>query len=188
MKYAYHSSPVHNLKKIKAKENMDKGKYVFASPFLEVSAAFLGRAGGDFTCSIGKDIDNKLYICERFDGALKHRYGVSGSIYYLDSKNFKTDEKLWWGEVVSNKDEIVKKEIVVDNALSFLYNLEKEGKINIYKYPNRPNRLPGDDSDLVKRAVIWSKTLDKNKTLDMVKKYHPNLLDRVLEELRLIKN
>ncbi|MFB5597733.1 MAG: hypothetical protein ACE5RJ_01775, partial [Nitrosopumilaceae archaeon] len=58
---------------------------------------------------------------------------VQGSIYTLDSNNFK-EKTDWKEEVVSAHDEKVLKEEKIENALELLQNLEKERKSNLQPY------------------------------------------------------
>ena len=176
----YHGSPVQGLKRIEVRDSMDNGKKVYAAKNLVVAAMFIGRAGGDFTCSIGSE--DTPYVCERFEGALSSRYNLSGSIYELNSGNFSSNKNLWGEEVTSSKDESVLNEIILDSASNFLHGLQKEGKLNIYKYPSRPDHIPSDDSDLVKRAIDWH-SWGGERIIKEFEKYHPQLIHKVREGL-----
>ena len=78
---------------------------------------------------------------------------------------------------------IVTREVVstapADNSCWIL--LRNNGVL-LYRFPDRPPGTPGDDQDLVDRAVLWTRE-HGDGTLDQVRKYHPGLLDRVLEQL-----
>jgi hypothetical protein len=182
MKYVYHSSPTQEFKEIKKNNSMDRGEYVFGSPHLEVSAAFLGRKGGDFTCGLGHEDNGKMYLCERFQGALEYRYNKPGSIYFLDSVNFREDKNLWWAEVISDRNEEVLKEMRIERPVDFLYELQEKGKLDIYRYPDRPAVIPDNDFDLVDRAIHWSRAFGED-VLRSMKKYHPHLMDKVISQL-----
>jgi len=73
-------------------------------------------------------------------------------------------------------------EIKVNNAKQYLLKLEKSGKLILKYYPEKIAGIPQDDSDLVKSAVIWTKEFG-DEILERVKKYHPHLLERVINNL-----
>ncbi len=121
---------------------------------------------------------------ERFEGALEHAYkGKSGSIYKLSADGFMEESAISSGELVSEEETDVIEEIEVEDALEYLENLEAEGKLRIYRYPEIPEGFPKDKSDIVEKAVQW--TIDFGEhILDEVEKYHPDVLERVLNDLK----
>ena len=65
----------------------------------------------------------------------------------------------------------------------FLKNLANENKLKIYMFPDVPEGIPTDKSDIIKKGVEW--TIDFGEgTLDKVEKYHPDVLDTVLKHLQ----
>ena len=84
-------------------------------------------------------------------------FNISGSIYKLNSKNFKSDMTGWSAEVVSNQDEKVLGEEHINNVMDELIKLDKLKKIKLYFYPDRPKYVPLDNSDLIAKVKNWSK-------------------------------
>jgi len=181
----YHSSQKQGLKKISPHKSTHGHNWVYATLDMVMAAAFLGTKGGDFTCAVGRDSNtDKPYICERFKGAFDLRYdGVKGSIYVLPDENFMREQTLWQEEVVAEGAVEPLAEIKVDNAKQYLLKLEKSGKLNIKYYPEKIAGIPRDDSDLVKRVVVWSQKFG-DEILERVKEYHPHLLSRVKKALK----
>jgi len=79
-------------------------------------------------------------------------FNISGSIYKLDSKNFKSGMTGWSVELISECDEVVFGEEYISNALEELVRLDKDKKIKLYLYPNRPDYVPLDNSDLIPKV------------------------------------
>ena len=184
-KEVYHSSKIHGLKTLIPHKSTHGENWVYATWDIVMSAAFLGDLGGDFTCAVGRDTETgKSYICERFKGAFDLRYNsVKGSIYVLPGDKFIVGKTQWEEEVVCNETVIPLREIQVENAKSYLIQLAKEDKLIIKYYPERIARIPEDDEDLVFRAIIWTKQFG-DKILEQVRKWHPNLLDRILQGIK----
>jgi hypothetical protein len=149
-----------------------------------MSAVFLARLGGDFTCAVGREPNTGIpYICERFTGAFDLRYGgARGSIYILPADNFLAGRTQWEEEVVCCGPAVPLQEMHVADAREYLLQLAKEGKLIIKYYPDRTADIPEDDEDLVSRAAMWCKQFGE-AVLEQVKYYHPGLLDRVLRRL-----
>ena len=59
---------------------------------------------------------------------------------------------LWKPEVISYCDEPVLEEIPIKNVLTKLQEYQKDNKLKIYVFPNRPDYIPLDNSDLILRA------------------------------------
>jgi len=183
--FVYHASKNRGLKIIKPRESTHKQRWVYATKDIITSAMFLGN-NSDFICQTGVE-NGKPCIYEQFKGALEHAYaGQQGSIYKVDGKNFKSDQTSWSAEVVSDKAQVVLEEIKIEDSLKFLLKLEKEDKLKIYKYPNKPPHAPKDKGDIIKKAVQWTFDFGES-TLDQVKKYHPDVLPEVLKRLKNIR-
>ncbi len=180
--YVYHASNTKGLKKIEPQKSTHKQSWVYATKDLATSAMFLGN-NFDFICQTGGPVGDP-HIFERFAGALEHAYkGRSGVNYKLPAEFFEGGRTQWEAEVISEQAVPVVEEIDVEDALSFLESLEKDGKLRIYRYPNAPEGTPQDKSDIVWRAVAW--TIDVGERyLDFTEQYHPDVLSRVIQELR----
>jgi hypothetical protein len=183
-KEAYHSSQVQGLEEITPRDSTHGERWVYATRDVVMAAVFLGTLGGDLTCAVGRDAETgKPFICERFEGAFDLRYGgVRGSIYVLPGQRFTTGKTQWDEEVVCDGAVRPIREIQVDDAKTYLLQLAQENKLIIKRYPERMPEIPGDDEDLVYRAVIWHRR-SGDEILNRLKKYHPHLLARVLRAI-----
>lgn len=162
--------------------------WVYATPKIAIAATYLGD-NYDFICQTGP-VNEDPYIYEQFEGALKHAYkGKKGAIYTLPSKSFRQEPSLLSGELISEKPVKVLKEVVILDALEFLLELEKEGKLKIYYYPDKPKHVPQDKGGIISRAIAWSfDHYNSNKRdyyLDEIEKYHPDILKQVAKELKI---
>ena len=63
----------------------------------------------------------------------------------------------WSAELVSDKDEKVRKEEHIDNIYNKLVELSKDGELQLYLYPERPDWVPLDNSDLIPKVKRWEK-------------------------------
>jgi len=184
-KIVYHASKTHGLITLQPKESTHRQKWLYATKNIATSAMFLGK-NFDFICQTGTE-NGKPYVYEQFKGALEHAYtGQTGSIYKLDGKNFKSGRTSWSAEVVSETAVSVLEEINIKDSLKFLFDLQKEDKLKIYRYPNRPKNAPKDKSDIINKAAQWTIDLGEN-VLEQVKKYHPDILPKVLKKIEEIK-
>lgn len=108
----------------------------------------------------------------------KKIFDCSGYIYKLDATNFKSGQTSWTAELVSDKEEKVIETIYIENVYKELIKLNEEGLIKIYLYPERPNRIPNDNSDLIYKVIKWQKNgFDINKFY----KLYPELKDKFLQ-------
>jgi hypothetical protein len=185
-KVVYHSSKIQGLKKIIPHKSTHGESWIYATWDIVMSAAFLGGLGGDFTCAVGRDPETgKPFICERFKGAFELRYGnVKGSIYLLPGEKFIAGKTQWEEEVVCDEPVTPLSEIKIANAKEYLLQLARENKLIIKYYPEKIAGIPEDDEDLVYRAVIWIREFGEKRVLEQVRRYHPNLIDRVLQAVR----
>ena len=177
----YHASPIQGLTQIVPHVGTHGQSWVYATDNIAVAAVFLGRLGGDFTCASGV-CDGRPYLCERFAGAFERRYVMaSGSLYVLPGDGFLAGQTSYSKDFVSTEAVKPLDEIRVDNAGDYLLRLATEGRIVIKFYPER-YCIAADDSDLVKRAARLYERLGQ-KALDQVQEFHPDLLDRVKDEI-----
>jgi hypothetical protein len=180
--FVYHASKTSGLKKLEPRPSTHKKSWVYATKEIAFSAMFLGD-NFDFICQTGTQ-NGKPQIYERFQGALELAYkGKKGSIYKLPSKTFNEGKTQWSAEVVSDKAVIIKEEIIVNNALSFLEKLESDENLIVYRYPNLPPNAPKDKEDIVERGINWTIDFGEN-TLDQIQQYHPDVLERVIAGLK----
>ncbi len=188
-KIVYHASPKQGLKILEPKESTFPDKLVYACEDKVMTAFFLGRTLGDFSCSIKRQSKTGLpAICERFNGGLELRYDHPASIYWLDGSTFyKRGGPYWREEVVSEKAVVPIKEEKITNAKDYLLELAKEGKIILARYPEKISGFKEDDEDLVDKAVKFIR-MGKKDLLKEIKPYHPHLINRILKKLNETSN
>ncbi len=182
----YHASRKQGLRVIRPRRSTHGRAWVYATADPVLAACFLGNRGGDFTCAVGRDPDTgKPFICERFAGAFELRYrGVRGSIYVLPGERFRAGETGWEEELVCSEPVVPRWEIQVNDAAEYLRRLEREGKLLVVRYPRKIAGIPEDDEDLVRRAVVWYRRFGP-LVLKELGKYHPHLVPRVREAIRM---
>ena len=181
MKYVYHGSSIPNLKIIKTNESTHMKKWVYACVSKTISTIFLSPIGNDLYYSLSGDgIDYPVELVERKSNMFKKIFNCSGYIYKLDASNFKSGQTGWSAEVVSEKDEEVLEVEYIENVYDELIKLNKEGLIRLYLYPEKPNRIPQDNSDLIPKVIKWKKNgFDVNKFYEI----YPELKDKFLKML-----
>ena len=70
--------------------------------------------------------------------------------------------------------------IYVENVYNELIKLNDVGLIKLYLYPERPDKIPLDNSDLIPKVVGWKKNgFDVKKFYEL----YPELKEKFLEEL-----
>lgn len=90
---------------------------------------------------------------------------------------------LWKGEVISFETKIkVENKRYYKNILESLLHKEKKGNIMIYKYPNRPNFIPLDNSDLVDKYIGFYNSGNEHAINDLLSIY-PELAHQVTTRL-----
>jgi hypothetical protein len=180
--FVYHSSSNSGLDRLKPRKSTHKEMWVYGTKDIPTSAMFIGR-NYDLICQVGV-YEGKPGLYERFEGALEYAYAdQAGSIYVLSGETFQEGKTSWKSEVVSEVPVNILKEIPVENALDFLLELEREGKLTIYRYPNIPEGRPKDKGDLVERVIQWVDD-PESQVLKDVKRFHKDLLEDIREPLR----
>ncbi len=112
-------------------------------------------------------------------------------MYILDDTTFYKHNALGVGnnEYVSEVPVKVKEEITIPNVWEYFKELEKEGKLTIYRYPNRPKKYPKDDSDLIECAELtYAETGDLEASYILLEKYHPELKEKIEQSKSKVKN
>ncbi len=183
MKHVYHSSKVQGLKIIKPRISTHRNCWVYAMEKPEYCSVFLSEHG-NLINQIG--FRNGIpYIAERFEGSLEYSYKDKiGSIYTLDGTDFKAGMTSFKYEVICDHACEVISEEKIENCLEKILRLELEGKIEIYRYPNLPQGLPPDKSDLIEYVVSRLLENPKSIILEEVKKFHPDILDEIIKRLK----
>ena len=177
MKYVYHGTSVKNLKVIKP-----INKFVYATPVRKIAIIFISPLGSDLYYSLfGDGVDYPIELVERKAGMFKKIFNCSGYIYKLNSVNFTSEFTAWTAEVVSMKKEKVISCEYIDNVYDELIKLNDLNKIKLYLYPNRPSKVPDDNSDLIPKIIKRIKTgFDVNKFYDL----YPELKNEFIKFLK----
>ena len=118
---------------------------------------------------------------ERKENMFKNIFNVSGSLYTLNGKNFISGKTGWSAEVVSEFDENVLHEEHIDNVFEKLKELNDNGELKLYLYPNRPSFLPKDNSDLVPKVIRWK---NRGINIDQFFKLYPELKKQFLNMIK----
>ncbi len=189
MQYVYHSSEFGGLTEIKPKKSTHGVDYVYASKYKTISAIFLAR-WNDFLLTLLTDLrDNELNIklVERYPNAFEEIFKEkSGYIYCLDSTNFVQNTD-WEFEVVSSKQEVVHDQVFVNDAFRLIKDLEEQGEIELFYYPNRPSSIPLDDSDMIKKAIELHQISGQSYNIDYCIERFPHLKTKLLSDINNIR-
>lgn len=184
MEYVYHGSKVHDLKELTPHQSTH-GNYIYATPNKSIAIVMSKCCGNDITYTFGRNDQSKPYdLVERVVDAFDKMYSNDFSLYTLEANGFK-DIHTGFNEVVSEHLVKVLKEEKYDNVFDAVKKLEEEGKIIIYRYPNRPYYIPSDDSDLLEKAK--KQFLNEDEYDEKIRKItkwifsHPNLEDKIKE-------
>ena len=181
MNYVYHGSSIPNLEVIKKHKSTHMKEWVYACHSKAIATIFLSPMHSDLFYSLSGDEKNyPVELVERKPGMFKKIFNCSGYIYKLDASNFKENQTGWSAEVVSDTDEKVISSEYIDNVYDELIKLDKEGLIKLYLYPNRPDYVPIDNSDLIPKVLRWYKN---GFNINNFYNIYPELKDKFLEEL-----
>ena len=186
----YHGSSQSGITRLEPKKSTH-GTYVYATPYKELAILFSGRCGDDLTYTLYRGNQNEPWkLIERIPNGFTTMFSNSSSLYTLDDLTFK-DIQTGFAEVVSEIGVEPKKEENIDNVYNAIKELANQGKIELYTFPNRPNIIPNDDSDLIQKEIDQcrrdNRQISKN-TFKRLLYLHPNLLSKVnniLQELGL---
>lgn len=106
----------------------------------------------------------------------------SGSLYKLSSKGFLENKTSWKDEVVKEGGVKVLDEMKFKNALEGIKKLDQAKRLKIYYYPERPSCVPKDDSDIIEKAIIWTRQgIPRQKEIFL--HYHPKLKEALEKRL-----
>lgn len=164
------------------------GNYLKAYATREAAIIKTHRLGSDITYFFGKDkASEPYYLVERLPGAFDIMYNNPISIYKVDDSPF-FDIDLGLDSYVTDEEIAVLEEEIIYNPLKELLKLSKEGKIIIYRYPNKPKGFSVDNSDLldrVSRLGTFELVLKRYKELLA---YYPELLNEMNNRLMRLNN
>ena len=182
MGYIYHGSRTHGIKRMEPKKSTH-GVYVYGTPHKALALHFGARAGDDFTYALGHfgtPKDSPWELVELIPGGLERMYDNSASIYSISDQTFE-DLHTGFAEVVSKVGVDVVSEEKVDNVYEAILQLEKEGAIKIYRYPDRPKGFPADSSHLIDKLRRYEKLGHKTTKEDLERLFclHPYLMEKI---------
>ena len=183
MEYVYHGSKVHDLKELTPHQSTH-GNYVYASNRV-IATVFANSGSSDLTTYFGRNEKSKPWnLVERVPGVFDKIFSNSFSLYTLDASDF-IDIHTGFDELVSDHPVKVLNEEKYDNVFDAIIKLEDEEFIKIYRYPERPEYLKEDDSDLlekIKRSFLRRSESERSiYSLTRAIFLHPNLEDEINE-------
>ena len=179
-KYVYHGSPNGELTILKPHKSTHLNNYVYATTNPIIALVFSINNNGDLDFDL-RVVDDKVIFTERREKAFEI-YKNSGYLYTLDSSNFRHLNNLWDNEVVSENDEKILSCEHVQNILEKFEEYVKEGKMIIYRYPDKPDFIPKDDSDLIDKYINFEKMGHKG-AIDTLIFMFPHLKEKTFNKL-----
>lgn len=181
----YRGTKIRGLKIMEPRVVNHKEAYVYATTD-KIEAIIYSVKGGNlnYTNIYGYDDNGNRCIIERKKNCLKDIYSVPGRYYIVDDKTFFRHDELGVGdnEYVSKDKVKVLEEVTVPNVYEYFKQLEKEGKLKLYYYPDRPSIYPKDDSDLIECVIVmYIQGFDIDKAFERLEYYHPELHNKIEE-------
>jgi len=182
-RYVYHGSATRGMTKLVPHASTHGTEYVYAMKNATYAVAFLGGVD-DF--HVAKEFaGDRLEITERYVDAMSMYRNAKGSVYKVHSDSFVEGATSWDAEVVSTVPVQVIEEIHINDVYVFLFREERRGLVRIYRYPNRPEYIPEDDSDLIEKAVIFASWEgNEESTCERFMQYHRHHAQRFEQLLR----
>lgn len=185
MGFVYHGSKEHGLKRLEPRKSTH-GNYVYATPEKVLALIFSSRCGDDLTYSLGHfstDRNGPWELVENIPGAFDKMFSNSSSIYSFSDETFK-DINTGFEEVVSEVGVDVVKEEYCENVYELLLEQEKKGLVKIYRYPDKPETISKDGSNILDKWRFYKNRLNKEfrkEGFDRLVCLYPNLLDKINE-------
>lgn len=184
--YVYHGSPNGDIKEFEPRQSTQKGKYVYATKDFVVAGIF-GFKMSSLERSIGFSNKENIYkVIERFDKYFQ-KNDRPVYIYKLDGKDFDFFEDNSWGEHEVRCAKCVKPLEVIkfESGFEMLKQFEREGKIKLFLYPDKPCYLPNDDFDMFRSvAKIYAYNPSRNGLIfNKLSMLHPEF-SSVCEKLK----
>ncbi len=184
MGIVYHGSKVGNLKKLSPNASMHGKSYLYATKHKQIALAYLGKFDSLTISQINHSRDGVLTgvsMVERKPNILKETYDkITGYLYVLSDEKFKKNQTEWNLEVVSDDEVDVIECIKIENVLS---ELKKTDNLKLYLYPERPEYIPLDDSDMIDKAI---ESYEITKNINIVNRYfefYPTLKEQIKKKI-----
>ncbi len=179
----YHGSKNGNIKELVAHKSTHQIECIYASASKVVPLLFISRGNCDLDRYVSFQNGNLVFV-ERREGIFKEQLaGVPGYLYELDGSTFEHYNFLWGEEVISYEKSIkpLRKTLIPDIYEEIL-KAEENGLIKVYHYPNRPENLPLDNSDLIDKYIKYENSGLKG-SIDSLLKIYPEFEMAVQERL-----
>lgn len=150
--FVYHGSPRGGIEIFKPRESTQKGEFVYATDMFELAGIFgfkmtnLERSICIFSTNTKAPL---VFVTERMKDYFKNN-DKPVFIYKLDGKDFEYFEENSWGKSEVRTSKAVKPLGIIkfESGLEMLKQFDKEGKIKLFLYPEKPNYIPENDYDL----------------------------------------
>ena len=181
----YHGSSIRGLTRLEPNKSTH-GNYLYATKYKELAIIFSSRCGDDCTYALYRNNNNEPWtLVERIPEAFNTMFSNSASIYTLDDSTFK-DINTGFSELVSNVGVDTIREEYIENVYNKIKELEQNGLVKLYTYPNKPKEIPTDNSDLIDKEIRQNKRENKSitrKSFERLILLHPNLMNKINQKL-----
>ena len=180
----YHGSSTRGLTRLEPHKSTH-GNYLYATKYKELAIIFSSRCGDDCTYALYRNNSEPWTLVERIPEAFNTMFSNNASIYTLDDSTFK-DINTGFSELVSNVGVNVISEEYIENVYDKIKELEQNGLIKLYTYPNKPKEIPNDNSDLIDkeiRQIEKTKTQVTKESFERLILLHPNLMNKINQKL-----
>lgn len=184
MECVYHGSPVGGLTHLEPRRSTHGKSWVYATKNRTI-AIIHSQKWNDYIFNESYHGQIQLELTERLPNAFEEVYkGKRSYLYYLDSANFLEGQTSFSPEVVSEKlEQILKCEVIEDTYIK-LCEMAENKEVVLYRYPDRPNYIPLDDSDLIESTKYFlENTQDKKGLIGYAIEKHPKLKKSLLSLL-----
>ena len=181
----YHGSSTRGLTRLEPHKSTH-GNYLYATKYKELAVIFSSRCGDDCTYALYRNNNDEPWtLVERIPEAFNTMFSNNASIYTLDDKTFK-DINTGFSELVSNVGVNTISEEYIENVYDKIKELQKNGLVKLYTYPNKPKEIPNDNSDLIDKELRQNKRENKSitrKSFERLILLHPNLMNKINQKL-----
>ena len=183
-KVVYHGSPRGDIEALEPRISTHRKECIYATDNKVIAMMFMGRGNGDL--DFVKSYDDGLpVLVERRPGLLEKIYNKSGFMYELPGDSFEHYDYLWAPEVISFEKHIVPNRVeYYENILLALKEFADNGLLKLYQYPERPEYVPFDNSDLVERYIKFEYRNGIKGAVDDLLKIYPEFTEQVKEKLK----
>ncbi len=186
-RYVYHGSTQQGLKIIKKNMSSHGKSWVYGALSKAIATIFISDKGCDlyYSLSGAGTKESPVILVERKEGMFEEIFHMSGSLYTLSGKNFISEKTGWSAEVVSEYDEEVIREEHIDHVFEKLKEFNDQGEIKLYLFPDRPDFIPKDNSDLIPKVIKWK---NNGINIDQFFQLYPELKETYLRRLEEVNS